>query len=103
VTYNALDNLANAKRFREQLILEKQDIQASISYDAATSWCDDCPARESSYEQYYSDGWPRRVAPTCCKDDGTFDEQYAGAFAKIEQIEKLLRAISAYLGEEIPS
>lgn len=34
MTYSALDNLEAAKHFREQMILEKQDLEATLSYEA---------------------------------------------------------------------
>lgn len=41
MTYNALDNLEAATRFREQLILERQDLEATLSYEAHLASCDD--------------------------------------------------------------
>lgn len=100
MTYNALDNQALAKRFREQLILEQQDISSSISYAAATSWCADCPKGD---DLPYLDefGFPIRYAPDCCKEDGTFEEEYAPSFTKHAQIGKLLAVIALYL-DEVP-
>lgn len=100
MTYNALDNLEAAKRFREQLILEQQDIDSSLQYDFATSWCDDCPNREPREPQSYSEMYfPRPPAPSCCKEDGQWDEQNAGSLAKQKHIAALIKALSAYLDE----
>ncbi len=103
MTYSALDNLEAAKRFREQLILERDDINSSLGYEHATSWCDDCPRREprepQSYEEMY---FPRPPAPTCCKEDGGFDEDHMGDYNKVDQITVLINALSAYIGEEVP-
>lgn len=101
--YNALENIELAKRFREQLILEQQDIGSSISYDAATSWCDDCPrgGGHGGDDLPVTDefGFGIRYASTCCKEDGGFEEQYTGSFKKMEDIGKLLQALSTYLDE----
>jgi hypothetical protein len=98
-TYNALDTIETAKKFREQLILERDDINSGIGYAAATSWCDDCPKGDDlPYEDEF--GFPIHYSPTCCKDDGTFDEEYEPSFKKVEHITKLIAAISEYIAEE---
>lgn len=103
MTYNALDNLEAAKHFREQLILERDDIGSSLQYDFATSWCDDCPNREPFEPQSYSEMYfARPPAPSCCKEDGQWDEDNAHSLKKQIDIEKLIKALSAYIGEEIP-
>lgn len=98
--YNPLDNLEAAKRFREQLILEQADIDSGLQYDFATSYCDDCPRREPREPQSYSEMYfPRSPAPSCCKEDGQWEENNAGSLTKQRHIDKLIKAISAYLDE----
>lgn len=99
-TYNALDNVELAKQFREKLIMEQQDIGSSLQYEYATSYCDDCPRREREPQSYSEQEFGVYYAPSCCKEDGTFEEQNAGSIAKMEQISTLLRAVSAYLDED---
>lgn len=98
--YNPLDNIEVAKAFRTQLQLENQDIDSSLQYDHATSWCSDCPNREprepESYQEMY---FPRSPAPSCCKENGQWEEQYSGSLKKQRDIDALIKALSAYLDE----
>lgn len=103
MAYNALDNLEAAKRFREQLILENQDIGSSLQYDFATSWCDDCPMREREPRSYSEQEFGVYYAPSCCKHDGTWEENNADSLKKQTEIDNLIKALSAYIGEEVQS
>lgn len=98
MAYNALDNLENAKKLLQQLILETQDIGSSLEYDHATSWCDDCPMREREPRSYSEQGFGVYYAPSCCKHDGTWEEQNASSFKKQDDIQKLINALSIYIG-----
>lgn len=101
--YNPLDNIEAAKKLRTQLQLENQDIGSSLQYDHATSWCGDCPNREprepQSYEELY---FPRSPAPSCCKDNGQWDEDNAGSLKLQRNIDALIKALSVYIGEVQP-
>ncbi len=99
MTYNALDIEKMAKELREQLVLENQDIGASLNYEYATSWCSDCPRREREPSSYSEMEFGVHYAPSCCKDDEQWAEDHAGSFGKQEKIEVLIKAISGYLGE----
>lgn len=102
MTYNALDNIEAAKKFRQQLILERDDINSGLSYDHATSWCDDCPNREPREPQSYSEMYfPRSPAPSCCKEDGTWDEENAPSLRKVNDIQKVIESLTAYIGPEV--
>jgi hypothetical protein len=100
-SYNALDNEQIAKKLREQLILETEDIGSSLSYDHATSWCDDCPLNEREPRSYSEQEFGIYYAPSCCKHDGTWEENNAGSFRKQTQIGDLIKALSAYIGEDV--
>lgn len=98
--YNPLDNIEAAKSFRIQLQLENQDIGSSLQYDYATSWCSDCPDREPREPESYSEMYfPRSPAPSCCKENGQWDEDNAGSLKKQRDIDALIKALSAYLDE----
>ena len=99
MTYNALDNIDEAKKLREQLILEQQDLASSLSYEYATSWCSDCPNHERARD-YAAHEFGVRYAPTCCKDDEQWAEDHESEFQKQTDIESLIQAISKYLGSE---
>lgn len=100
--YNPLDNIEAAKKLREQLILENQDIGSSLQYDYATSWCDDCPQREREPESYSEQEFGIYYAPSCCKEDGNWEENNASSLKKQRDIDALIKALSAYLDEVSP-
>lgn len=101
MTYNALDNIAAAKALRQQLILERDDINSGLSYDHATSWCDDCPRREPREPQSYSELYfPRPPAPSCCKENGSWEEGYEPTYKHLQQIANLIQSLTAYIGSE---
>lgn len=96
--YNALDNIEQAKKLREQLILEKADIEASIQYDLATGFCSNCPHIDHSDE--YENEWNFfHIADSCCKDDPDWETNYYPSF---QIINKLITAITEYLNNAEP-
>lgn len=97
--YNPLDNIEAAKAFRTQLQLENQDIGSSLQYDYATSWCYDCPNREREPQSYSEQEFGVYYAPSCCKEDGAWEEENAGSLKKQRDIAALIKALSAYLDE----
>jgi len=99
-TYNALDCKKLAEELRHQLVLEKADLDSSLDYDFHTSWCDNCPDNEYRREFYDTDDFPPYVPDTCCKDDGSWDEQNRSAYEHMQHIETLLKAISSYMAEK---
>ena len=97
--YNALDMEKMAKELREQLVLENQDIGASLNYEYATSWCSDCPHREREPQSYSEQEFGVYYASSCCKEDEQWAEDHASSFDKQEKIATLIKAIADYLGE----
>lgn len=100
MTYNALDIAKLAKELREQLVLEQQDLAASLSYEYATSWCSDCPQKEREPQSYSDLEFGVRYAQSCCKHDEQWAENHEGEFQKQTDIESLIQAISKYLGSD---
>lgn len=99
--YNALDNIEAAKKLREQLILEQQDLGASLSYEYATSQCDNCPLYPREPQSYSEQEFGIHYARTCCKEDEQWAEDHQDSFKAQEHIESLIQAISRYLGKEL--
>lgn len=97
MTYNALDNIETAKQLREKLILEQQDLRASLSYEYATSWCDNCPRREHEPETYSELEFGIQVASSCCKEDEVWAEQHQAEEQHDQRISNLLKALNEYL------
>lgn len=87
MTYNALDNLENAKKLLEQLKLEEQDISSSLEYDHATSFCSDCPARIDGLEY------------NCCKQTGGWDEAHESDYDMHGTVRDLIAALGDYVKE----
>lgn len=99
MSYNALDNLEAAKHLRDQLVLELQDLRASLSYEYATGWCSNCPRVEREPRSYSEMEFGVQYASFCCKDDEVWAEQHQSEEQHDKRISKLLEALNAYLDE----
>lgn len=89
-----------AAQLYHQLWLEVQHLEAAISYDAATSFCSDCPRRnwDDYVPQTYSEmEFGVRIADRCCKDD---DDYMAGTFEHIKFCEQLMAQLKTFAGDE---
>lgn len=98
MTYNALDMKAQAEALRKSLILERDDIQSSLSYEYATSWCDDCPLRKHVPSSYEEEEFGVPIASHCCKEDPYWEEEHKSDWDHVERITKLIEVLSQYLG-----
>lgn len=89
-----------AARLYHQLWLEVKHLQADMSYDAATSFCDDCPAKnwDDWTPQSYSDmEFGPHIADHCCKDEPDYMQ------AEIEHInvcEQIMGLLKTFAGDE---
>lgn len=91
--YDALDNIKLAEDLRTKLILESADIDASLDYELATDHCRECPLIERS--EWY-DRW---IAAECCKDNPDWNRD---AYKTMEIIEKVISALTEYIGDAEP-
>lgn len=99
MSYNPLDNIEAAKQLREKLILERQDIRDSLSYEYATSWCDNCPRREHEPQSYSELEFGISVAEVCCKEDEVWAEAHQSEDRHDQRITDLIKALNVYLNE----
>ena len=100
MAYNALDTEKLAKQFRDQLVLEKHDINSSLSYEYATSWCDNCPRQEREPQSYDEMEFGIRVASHCCKEDEQWAEDHQGEEERIRKIDAMIASLTIFIGKE---
>jgi len=91
--YNALDNKEKAQALMLLLQLERQDLNSSLEYDHATSVCSGCPNSWNADELSF-------ILNSCCKDDGSWDEQNQSAYQHLERIDKCILSLSRYIDPE---
>lgn len=70
------------------LSLRREEVSANMNYDFATVFCFDCPRRRD-------ENWS-----ACCKENGGWEEAFAGDFELIEKIKAAQLALQALLPEE---
>jgi hypothetical protein len=89
-----------AAQLYHQLWLEVEHLQADIAYEAATSFCSDCPHRnwDDWYPQSYSEmEFGVRIAETCCKDD---PDHWAAETEHIKVCEQIMALLKTFAGDE---
>jgi len=89
-----------AAQLYHQLFLEIQHLNADISYDAATSFCSDCPNRnwdDWTPESYHDETFGPRIADHCCKEE---DDYMRAELEHIAFCEKLMEQLKTFAGDE---
>lgn len=89
-----------AARLYHELFLEVQHLKADISYEAATSFCDDCPCKnwDDYVPQSYSEiEFGVHIADSCCKQD---DDWRQGDYEHIAFCNKLMAELKSFAGSE---
>jgi len=81
---NVLDNQLKAAELYRALWLEKAEIIAGMNYDAATTWCENCPTVTG--------------IGRCCKDEQDYLAQENAAIAELDTLMELLKK---YAGEDL--
>lgn len=86
-----------AARLYHQLWLEVKHMEEAMSYDAATSFCSDCPHKnwDDWTPQSYSDmEFGPRIADHCCKDEDDYMQSEREHIRVCEQIMALLKTFA---------
>lgn len=90
----------SAAKLYHELYLEIQEIEAGLRYEAATSFCDNCPAKDWDdwTPQSYSDmEFGPSIADHCCKTD---DDYQQDSIEHIDFCRSLMEQLKTLAGDE---
>lgn len=89
-----------AANLYHQLWLEVEHLKADMAYEAATSFCDDCPRKNwDDYipQSYYEMEFGVQIADHCCKED---DDYHEIEWLHIAACEKIMSELKPFAGNE---